>query len=147
MIEVCKHCGRERPDYIHDPTCPKSTERTKFVYCDWVNAEPSARGKPASMTWIIVSQLMTNRERGRRVLGLMVALDTLLVTAVETTKPRKAIRDSPAATTAHVFNEHGHKVLGTFASLPLAMIAAETFADAWAAGEAKIAECECEDME
>ncbi len=96
------------------------------------------------MVWIIVSQLMTNRERGRRVLGLMVALDTLLVTAVETTKPRRKV-ETPTAITEHVFNEHGHKVVGQFESLPLAMIAAEKFADAWEAG-LPIAQCPCEEM-
>ncbi len=97
------------------------------------------------MAWVIVSQLMTNRERGRRVLGLMVALDTLLVTAVETTKPNKRKVETPTQITEHVFNEHGHKVVGQFESLPLAMVAAEKFADAWEAGQA-IAECPCQEM-
>ncbi len=88
---------------------------------------------------------MTNRERGRRVLGLMVALDTLVVTAVETTIPKKAVRQNPEATVAHVFEEHGHKVVGQFESLPLAMIAAEKFADAWETG-LPIAQCPCEEM-
>ncbi len=50
MIEVCKHCGRRRPDYIHDPTCPKSTERTRWVYCAWIEKLPSsaAPAAPAS---------------------------------------------------------------------------------------------------
>jgi hypothetical protein len=37
------------------------------------------------------------------------------------------------------------RFLGEFAALPLAMAAAEKFADAWEAGQA-IAECPCEDM-
>lgn len=31
MIEHCCKCGRERPDYFADPTCPKG-----FGYCVWV---------------------------------------------------------------------------------------------------------------
>lgn len=47
MIEVCKHCGRKRPEYIADPTCPLSTERTSFVYCEYVEEQRKTRQKRA----------------------------------------------------------------------------------------------------
>lgn len=31
---VCTKCGRERPDYIADPSCPEGG------YCNWVEPEP-----------------------------------------------------------------------------------------------------------
>lgn len=34
--EHCKQCGRRRPDYIADPTCPLSSSTSEFVYCEWV---------------------------------------------------------------------------------------------------------------
>jgi hypothetical protein len=40
MMEVCAHCGRDRPGYIADPTCPKDGGP---LYCSWSTRLPAAR--------------------------------------------------------------------------------------------------------
>lgn len=35
-LEVCAHCGRQRPDVISDPHCAAANDRSPWVYCEWV---------------------------------------------------------------------------------------------------------------
>lgn len=49
MIERCTKCGRERPDYIADPTCPDGSG-----YCDWQERRPcSICSQPATFRFRI----------------------------------------------------------------------------------------------
>lgn len=97
------------------------------------------------MTWAVVGLLTTYRKSRGLVLMLSIYVDNLLVTAVETPEPSKATRKNAVASAEHIFDQHGHKVVGVFESLPLAMSQAEKFGDAWEAG-LPIAECPCEDI-
>ena len=41
-LEVCAHCGRQRPGYVADPTCPKEGGP---LYCRWTTKLTAARRK------------------------------------------------------------------------------------------------------
>ncbi len=49
--------------------------------------------------------------------------------------------ETNATTTAGVLEQHGHKDLGTFLTIPLALEAADAFGDGWAKGA-----CECAEI-
>lgn len=99
------------------------------------------------MSWVAVAQLLRVYERqGDRstVLAVSVQLEPLLVVAIETSYPPKGSL-APAASAAHVFGAHGHKVVGEFESLPQALLAAEHFGLQWQLGRS-IDRCDCEEI-
>lgn len=100
------------------------------------------------MSWIAVAQLLRMYERpGDRstVLAVSVQLEPLLVVAIETSYPPKDAR-APAASAAHVFGAHGHKVVGEFDSLPQALEGGERFGLQWQLGRS-IERCDCEEID
>lgn len=98
------------------------------------------------MGWTAVAQLMRTYEcpsDASKVLVLTVSLDPLLVVAFETTRPLDGGAISDHA--EHVFAQHGHKVVGDFDLLPVALSAAENFAKQWRLGRS-IDRCDCEEI-
>lgn len=53
---------------------------------------------------------------------------------------------SSAETVGDVFEEHGHKVLGSFTDMQKAVDACEGYARKWVKGQQKIEACECKEI-
>lgn len=99
------------------------------------------------MTWKPVSQLVKVFEHGtdeKRILIVTVQLDPIFVVAVDAVSPTK---DADRMTLANeVLDDHGHRIVGEFDSLPQALEAAENFGLQWSLGR-PIERCDCTEFD
>lgn len=91
------------------------------------------------MSWHARAQLQFVCRSKGRVLAVMVAVDELLLMALETVEP---VADGLESGAKAVFEHHAHRVIGRAADLPTAIVLAERFARQWQRGK-PLARCTC----